>query len=215
MKALVIFSGGQDSTTCLGWAKNRFEEVEAITFVYGQNHAVEIVCAEIICQKLNIKQKLVDLSFLPSLVVSALTSSGDVNVSHPCKPSLPASFVPDRNALFFTLAHAYAQKVKAGVLIAGVCQTDYSGYPDCRQEFVHAIEYALKLGSEVDIRIMTPLMNLTKAEIFRLAKEEGVLDLVIEDSHTCYNGKRVRHEWGWGCGECLACKLRAKGWKER
>lgn len=213
MKAVVIFSGGQDSTTCLYWAKNRFDEVEAITFNYGQKHSVELQQARIICEKENIRLTEVDISFLDSLVESALTSNGDVNEIN--EKGLPASFVPNRNQLFITLAHAYAQKIGAEKLVTGVCQTDYSGYPDCRQEFIDLIEYATNSGSDSEIRIETPLMWLDKAQTFALAKKENCLNEVIELSHTCYNGDRTNfHEWGYGCDDCPACKLRKKGFED-
>lgn len=213
--AVVVFSGGQDSTTCLGWALNRFARVQAITFSYGQKHEVEVGIAAAICESLEIPHHVVDLAFLPALSESALTSDGDVNEQHRLKPGLPASFVPNRNALFFTLAHAWAQKLGAEAIVTGVCQTDYSGYPDCRAVFVEEIEKALNTGSESRIVILAPLMDIDKAETWALAKEEGILNIVIEASHTCYNGDREhRHDWGYGCGACPACRLRAKGWLE-
>lgn len=212
-KAVVIFSGGQDSTTCLYWALNRYEEVEAITFNYGQKHSVELHQAKIICEREDVKLTTIDISFLDTLVESALTSNGDVNQTN--AKGLPASFVPNRNQLFITLAHAYAQKIGAKTLVTGVCQTDYSGYPDCRAVFIDAITKATNLGSEEDIKIETPLMWLTKAETFKLAEDEGCLNQVINLSHTCYNGNRdLVHAWGRGCGECPACKLRKKGYEE-
>lgn len=209
MKAVVIFSGGQDSTTCLFWAKNQGWDVSAITFNYGQKHQVETLQAQQICMKHGIPQLLVSMDFLSRIADSALLSHGDVNKLN--KKGLPSSFVPNRNQLFITLAHAYAQKIGALHLVTGVCQTDYSGYPDCRQEFINAIEKASNLGSEENILIHTPLMELTKGEIFMLAEKENCLQAVIEDSHTCYNGKRKAHNWGAGCGDCPACQLRRKG----
>lgn len=212
-KAVVIFSGGQDSTTCLYWALNRYEEVEAITFNYGQKHAVELHQAKIICERENVKLTVIDISFLDTIVKSALTSNGNVNELN--EKGLPASFVPNRNQLFITMAHSYAQKIGAKELITGVCQTDYSGYPDCRQEFINAIAIATNLGSDSNIVIRTPLMELTKAETFKLAEDEGCLNQVINLSHTCYNGNRdLVHAWGRGCGECPACELRKKGYEE-
>jgi 7-cyano-7-deazaguanine synthase len=212
-KAVVIFSGGQDSTTCLFWALEKYDEVEAITFAYGQKHSVEIEQSKYICEKENVKQTIVDISFLNTLVESALTSNGDVNQIN--EKGLPASFVPNRNQLFITLAHAYAQKIGAKYLVTGVCQTDYSGYPDCRQDFVNAISVASNMGSASDIVIETPLMYLNKAETFELAWDLDCLDDVIEHSHTCYNGDREhRFVWGYGCNECPACELRAKGYLE-
>ena len=214
MKALVIFSGGQDSTTCLGWAKNRYEEVEAISFIYGQKHKTEIEQAKKISEKLNIKHTIIDVSFFSEIVDSALTSNGDVNKQHERIKDLPASFVPNRNAFFITLAHSYAQKTGAETLITGVCQTDYSGYPDCRDEFIKAIKMALNVGSQSEIDIITPLMWLTKKQTWELAEKEGVLDLVKELSHTCYNGTEIMNKWGKGCGSCPACKLKKKGYDE-
>lgn len=211
--AVVIFSGGQDSTTCLYWALNRYEKVEAITFNYGQKHEIELEQAELICSKAEVKQTVIDLSFLDTIVESALTSNGDVNQIN--EKGLPASFVPNRNQLFITLAHAYAQKIKASVLVTGVCQTDYSGYPDCRIEFISHIQDSTNLGSQSNIKIKTPLMFLTKAQTFKLADKEACLDIVIQDSHTCYNGDRdTDNLWGKGCGKCPACELREKGFSE-
>ena len=139
----------------------------------------------------------------------------DINASHHSKPNLPASFVPNRNAIFFAIAHAYAQKQGLEHIITGINQTDYSGYPDCREPFVKSLEMSLNMGSESNIVFKYPLIDLTKAETFKMAKDEGVLDLVIEESHTCYNGDRsLKHDWGYGCGNCPACVLRKKGWNE-
>lgn len=215
MKTLVIFSGGQDSTTCLGWALNRSDEVEAITFYYGQKHKIEIEQSRKICILKGVKQTIIDLGFLNTLVDSALTSNGNVNEQHSRLKNLPASFVPNRNALFITLAHAYAQKIGAEAVVGGMCETDFSGYPDCRQGFINEIMMALNTGSEAEIGMCTPLMKLNKAAIFQLAEAEGILHEVINYSHTCYNGDRKhKHEWGYGCGECPACKLRANGYDE-
>jgi len=212
-KAVVIFSGGQDSTTCLYWAISKFDEVEAITFDYGQKHSIELIKSKSICSEANIKQTIVDISFLNTIVESALTSNGDVNQIN--EKGLPASFVPNRNQLFITLAHSYAQKIRAENLVTGVCQTDYSGYPDCRAEFIEILEEATNYGSQSEIRILTPLMYLTKAQTWEVADKLGCLKVVRLDSHTCYNGDRTNfHEWGYGCGECPACKLREKGYNE-
>lgn len=210
-KSLVVFSGGQDSTTCLYWALNRGDEVEAITFSYGQKHAIELSQASKICKREGVKQTVVNLGFLDTLVESALTSNGDVNQIN--EKGLPASFVPNRNLLFITLAHAYAQKIKAERLVMGVCETDFSGYPDCRHAFINKAMLACNVGSDSNIRCDTPLMYLSKAQTFQLAKDENCLEHVLYDSHTCYNGDREHmHEWGFGCGECPACKLRETGW---
>lgn len=212
--ALVVFSGGQDSTTCLGWAKNRASRVDAITFSYGQRHAVELTAAQDIAASLHVPLKVVAFDFLSSLVTSALLTGGDIASQHPDDASLPASFVPNRNALFLTLAHAYAQTIHADTIVAGMCETDFSGYPDCRRNFIDSIEQSLSLGSNKHIPIVTPLMHLTKAQTFALAETEGMLDIVIKNSHTCYEGNRSMHEWGFGCGKCPACVLRRKGYDE-
>ena len=214
-KALVIFSGGQDSTTCLYWAKKEFDEIQAITFNYGQKHSIELECSKNICKKLDIKQTILDISFLGSIVKSALTDHSDVNELN--EKNLPSSFVPNRNQLFITLAHSLAQKIDYKFLVTGVCQTDYSGYPDCRDNFITAINWATNLGSQADIEIITPLMYLTKKETFDLARDLGAGEYqsIIEDSHTCYNGNREKlYHWGYGCGECPACELRKKGYQE-
>lgn len=212
-KAVVIFSGGQDSTTCLYWAKKHYDKVEAITFNYGQKHSVELEQAKIICEKLDVKQTIIDIDFLNTIVESALTSNGDVNNIN--EKGLPASFVPNRNQLFITLAHAYAQKIKATTLVTGVCQTDYSGYPDCRKDFIDKIELTTNIGSDSNIIIETPLMYLTKKETWELADSIGCLQEVVEYSHTCYNGNReLKHDWGYGCNNCPACELRKKGYEE-
>ena len=214
MKALVVFSGGQDSTTCLGWAKNRYDSIEAITFNYGQKHKIEIEQSKKICEYFHIPQHIISMDFLKYISDSALISEGNVNEMHPRLKHLPASFVPNRNAVFLTIAHALAQKNGAEVLVTGVCQTDFSGYPDCRLPFIRKMQDALWIGSECFIKIETPLMNLIKAEIFKMAEQEGVLDIILNMSHTCYNGIQKKNDWGFGCGECPACKLRKKGWNE-
>lgn len=224
-KALVILSGGQDSVTCLYWAKKQFEEVQAITFAYGQNHDVEVDLAKEICENLKVEHKVVDISFLPTLVESALTSEGDVNELNDL--GLPASFVPNRNQLFITLSHSFAQKIGASVLVTGVCQTDYSGYADCRRDYIDVIEFACNKGSGLltssyqqaskedgAIEIVTPLMYLDKAQTFALADELGCLEVIIEDTITCYNGDTTENAWGMGCGECPACTLRKKGYEK-
>lgn len=211
-KAVVIFSGGQDSTTCLYWAISNFSSVEAISFMYGQKHKVEIEQAQKICELANVKLTIVDISFLNTIVQSALTSNGDVNVLN--EKGLPASFVPNRNQLFITLSHAYAQKINARNLVTGVCQTDFSGYPDCREEFIKSIQETTNLGSQSNIQIHTPIMHINKAETFKLAEMLGCLSVVINESHTCYNGDRTMNPWGAGCGECPACVLRKKGFEQ-
>jgi len=214
-RALVIFSGGQDSTTCLAWAKNRFAEVRAISFYYGQTHQVELEQAKLIAEEMDVPLEIVDIHFYQHMVYSALTGSPmEMNSKHRDNTALPASFVPNRNSLFILLSHSYAQQIKAHSLIAGLCQTDYSGYPDCREPYTKEMIHALNLGSDQQIKLLTPLMHLSKAETFKLAQTEGVLDLVINASHTCYNGSITPNPWGRGCGSCPACELREKGYNE-
>lgn len=213
---LVVLSGGQDSVTCLGLALHLYEKVSAISFHYNQRHAIELEQAALLCHSLQVPQKVVHIgNMLKDLVTSALTGDGEVGQPHAYKPGLPSSFVPGRNALFLTLAHAHAQEIEADHLMTGVCQTDYSGYPDCRLEFIEALAKALNLGYQTDIKILTPLMYLTKAHTFALASEIGFLDNVIQHSRTCYIGvENIMYPWGYGCGECPACKLRWDGYEE-
>ena len=213
-KGVVVLSGGQDSVTCLGVALSECSEVVAIGFDYGQRHKVELECAKHLCALENVPYHIVEVSALKQLVTSALIGEGNVSDAHAYKPGLPASFVPARNALFLTLSHALAQEVRAGVIYTGVCQTDYSGYPDCRQTFVDNFAKALNIGYESSILILTPLMNLTKAQTFELAAEVGYLDKVLEHSHTCYEGNHTdRHAWGYGCANCPSCVLRKLGYE--
>lgn len=214
--AVVVLSGGQDSMTCLALALARHEKVYACSFLYGQKHRTELIQAAKVADLWNVPHSLLDLSFFGMMVTSELThDGGDTTQPHAYKPGLPASFVPNRNALFLTLAHAQAQEMGAKYIYTGVCQTDYSGYPDCREEFIQAFEASLNIGYQTDIRILTPMMHQTKADTFELADSLGVLDIILEESHTCYNGDRTaRHEWGFGCGNCPACEIRAKGYYE-
>lgn len=212
-KAVLIFSGGQDSTTCLGWALKHYDEVECLTIRYGQRHAVEIEQAEWLADSFSVPWKLVDASALAEVndTSDLLAASGQFDESG----ERPSSWVPDRNALFITLGHARAHAIGAEAVITGVSQIDYSGYPDCRKPFINSLEYALGLGIDQVIRIETPLINKTKAETFAMADRLGMLQTVLEYSHTCYNGDRGhRHDWGYGCGRCPACSLRAQGWAE-
>jgi 7-cyano-7-deazaguanine synthase len=210
-KCLVIFSGGQDSTTCLGLALAQYREVHAVSFYYGQKHAIELVQAEKICYKHNVQHYRIDISFLKNVTDSALVSDKSVNEQHERFKDLPASYVPNRNALLIVISHTLAQKIEASVIYAGMNQEDYSGYPDCREEFLKAISNALALSS-MQIPLNTPLLHLKKYEIFALAQKVGFLKTVLEDSHTCYNGDHnTSHEWGYGCGHCPACQVRKKG----
>ncbi len=214
-KSVVAFSGGQDSTVCLALEVEWGYNPTAITFRYGQRHAIEIARATEIADALDVPHKMVDLSFVPDIVASALTSSGsDISMSHPAAQTLPSSYVPGRNALFLSVAHAYAQTIGATRVVIGVSQAESSGYPDCRSKFVEQLESALNLGSNSNIKIIAPLMDLDKADVWRLAELIGVLDLVRTSTHTCYEGSTKQNEWGMGCGACPACKLREKGWRE-
>jgi len=206
-KAVVVFSGGQDSTTCLLYAVQQYDEVHAITFDYGQRHALEIEVAKQIAVDLNLAaHKVLDVGLLNELAVSALTRDS-IPVSNELQENgLPNTFVPGRNILFLTLAAIYAYQVGAETVITGVCETDFSGYPDCRDEFVKALNKACVLGMGKNIRFDTPLMWLNKAETWALADKIGRLDYVRQKTLTCYNGII-----GDGCGECPSCKLRAKG----
>nr|WP_321271125.1 7-cyano-7-deazaguanine synthase QueC [uncultured Tolumonas sp.] len=206
-KAVVVFSGGQDSTTCLLYAVQQYDEVHAITFDYGQRHVQEIEVARQIAADLGLAaHKVLDVGLLNELAVSALTRDA-IPVSNDLQENgLPNTFVPGRNILFLTLAAIYAYQVGADTVITGVCETDFSGYPDCRDEFVKALNHAVNLGMERDVKFETPLMWLNKAETWALADKISRLDYVRQKTLTCYNGVI-----GDGCGECPACKLRAKG----
>jgi len=212
--ALVLLSGGQDSTTCLFWARKHFDHVEAVGFDYGQRHRVELDQAEKIAAVAGVPFTVLDLSGL--LSGSALTEAGrDTNAPHDLAPHLPASFVPARNALFLTAAAAFAFPREIRDLVGGMCQTDHSGYPDCRRVFIDAQQEALSLALDAPLRIHTPLMDLTKAETWRLAAELGCLDVVVEMSHTDYHGDRSeRHAWGYGKLDNPASVLRAQGYEE-
>lgn len=212
--ALVLLSGGQDSTTCLYWALRYFPRVEAIGFHYGQKHAVELEQARQIAQQASVSFTIMDLQGL--LRGSALIEHGqDVSAAHPMAPHLPASFVPGRNVLFLTLAASYGFTRGIHDLVGGMSQTDYSGYPDCRRPFIEAMEQALSLALDTTIRIHTPLMHLTKAETWRLARELDILDVIVELTHTDYHGDRSeRHPWGYGRLDNPASILRARGYEE-
>lgn len=206
-KAVVVFSGGQDSTTCLIEALEKYDEVHAITFDYGQRHKLEIEVAQDIALELGVKaHKVLDVSLLNELAISSLTRD-DIPVSHALQSNgLPNSFVPGRNILFLTLAGIYAYQIGAASVITGVCETDFSGYPDCRDSFVKAMQSALQQGMEYDLSLVTPLMWLDKAQTWAMADKYGKLEYVKEKTLTCYNGVV-----GTGCGDCPSCKLRADG----
>ncbi len=220
--ALVLFSGGQDSTTCLAWALARFARVETVGFAYGQRHAVELDARPQILARLRRafpawaerlgEDHLLPLDVLKAIGGTALTD--DVKIAMGAN-GLPTTFVPGRNILFLTVAAALAYRRGLRDLVGGMCETDFSGYPDCRNDTIRATEAALSLGMDTGFRIHTPLMFIDKAATWRMAEELGgttLVDLIIEETVTCYEGDRAhRHAWGFGCGTCPACDLRAKG----
>lgn len=207
-RAVVVFSGGQDSTTCLIQALKQYDEVHCITFDYGQRHREEIDVARELALSLGARaHKVLDVTMLSELAVSSLTRDNiPVPAYDPEATGLPSTFVPGRNILFLTLASVYAYQVEAEAVITGVCETDFSGYPDCRDEFVKALNHAITLGMARNIRFETPLMWLNKAETWALADYWQQLPLVRNETLTCYNGIK-----GDGCGECAACHLRSNG----
>ncbi len=217
-KALVLFSGGQDSTTCLAWALERYAHVETIGFAYGQRHAIELTCREPIRQALasaRLKDDhMVDLTAtLGGLGQTAMTADIAIAMT---EEGLPNTFVPGRNLLFVTCAAALAWRRGLRRIVLGVCETDYSGYPDCRDDTMKAMQLALNLGMQRRFVLETPLMWRDKAATWELAAHIGgdrLVDIVRERSHSCYLGDRThRHDWGYGCGTCPACALRAGGW---
>lgn len=203
-KAVVVFSGGQDSTTCLFWALKNFSEVETITFDYGQRHKLEIECAASIASDLGVKQTILDMSLLNQLAPNALTRH-DVDITHD-EGQLPNTTVDGRNLLFMSFAAIVAKQAGARHLITGVCETDFSGYPDCRDIFIKSLNVTLNLSMDYDFVIHTPLMWLNKAETWHMSDELGAFNYIQERTLTCYNGII-----GDGCGECPACKLRKAG----
>lgn len=221
-KALVLFSGGQDSATCLAWALENFSAVETVGFDYGQRHRVELECRnELLSRIVEINpvwgerlgsDHTLDLSVLGQISETGLTRDAEIALR---EDGLPNTFVPGRNLLFFTLAAALAFRRKARHMVGGMCETDYSGYPDCRDDTLKALQVTLNLGMGSRSVIHTPLMWIDKAGTWALAQDLGgdpLVDLITEHSHTCYLGERaVRHEWGYGCGTCPACELRAGG----
>ncbi len=222
--ALVLFSGGQDSTACLAWALDRFERVETIGFDYGQRHRVELDCRPRVIVALRGgfphwsarlgADHLLDLALLGQISDTALTSERAIEIA---RDGLPNTFVPGRNLLFLTFAATLAYRRGLSVLVGGMCETDYSGYPDCRDNTLKALQVALALGMATPMTIETPLMWLDKAQTWALAQQLGgaaLVDLTVAQTHTCYLGDREhRHDWGYGCGHCPACELRAAGWR--
>lgn len=222
--ALLLFSGGQDSATCLGWALNHFIRVETVGFAYGQRHAVELECRRSLRESapgINTAWRarlggdtLLELDLFSQIGDTAMTSDMPFAVDD---QGLPNTFVPGRNLLFLTAAAALAWKKGIRHIVIGVCEADSSGYPDCRDDAVKAMQVALNIGMNARFVIHAPLMRLDKADAWRLAEAEGgkaFVDLVRAQSHTCYLGERGQlHAWGYGCGECPACRLRAHGWE--
>ena len=220
--ALVLFSGGQDSTVCLAWALERFARVETVGFAYGQRHAIELEQRPRILKRMAAlkpdwtsrlgEDRVVTLDALAAISDTALTRDMAIEIAD---NGLPTTFVPGRNLIFLSFAGAIAYRRSARHLVAGMCETDYSGYPDCRDDTIKAMQLALTLGLDKRLTVHTPLMWIDKAGTFAMAEDLGgrpLLDLVIEDSHSCYLGDRShRHDWGYGCGTCPACELRAKG----
>ena len=223
--ALVVFSGGQDSTACLAWALARYSHVETIGFDYGQRHKVELECRGRIRTELARafpewaprlgEDHLLDLGLLGQISDTALTESRAIEMQ---ANGLPNTFVPGRNLLFLNFAAAVAYRRGASVLVGGMCETDYSGYPDCRDNTLKALQVAISLGLDSPMTVETPLMWLTKAQTWALSETLGgqsLNDLIIEHTHTCYLGDRSqRHAWGYGCGHCPACELRREGYAQ-
>lgn len=211
--ALVLLSGGQDSTTCLFWAVEHFEKVHAVVFDYGQRHSIEIAQARRIASLANIKPVVLKVHSLAELGGSSLVDqSMALPQGAPAPEEVPNTFVPGRNLIFLSLAAALAYKLGVNNIVAGVCETDSSNYPDCTQGFIDSAERTISLAMGRSFELHAPLMNLDKAGIWLLAAELGCLDVVISDSHTCYKGDHsTLHPWGYGCGQCAACELRMKG----
>ncbi|MGD9542578.1 MAG: 7-cyano-7-deazaguanine synthase QueC [Methylocystis sp.] len=223
--ALVLFSGGQDSTTCLAWALSRFDRVETVGFDYGQRHLVELSRRAALREGLARlspswagrlgEDSTISIEALGAISETALTRDAEIAFA---ADGLPNTFVPGRNLLFLTFAAALAYRRGIADLVGGMCETDYSGYPDCRDQTIRAMAQALSLGMDRSIAVHTPLMWIDKAETWRLAESLGgepLVRLIVEDTHTCYLGDRGRRfDWGYGCGECPACKLRAAGWEK-
>jgi 7-cyano-7-deazaguanine synthase len=222
--ALVLFSGGQDSAVCLAWALERYGRVETVGFDYGQRHAVELEARQAVRAGLAERfpdwacrlgpDHVLDMRGFGAVAESALTSDRAIELT---EKGLPSTFVPGRNLAFFVYAAALADRRGLRKLVGGMCETDFSGYPDCRRDTLEAMERALNLGMAQDFAIETPLMWLTKAETWGLAKRlggEALVELIVRESHTCYLGERgTLHDWGRGCGTCPACELRARGWE--
>jgi 7-cyano-7-deazaguanine synthase len=220
--ALVLFSGGQDSATCLAWALDRFARVETIGFDYRQRHAVELACRQPVLRALAdafpgwaarlADDHMIDLGVLGTISDTALTRNVEIEMR---EKALPNTFVPGRNILFLTFAACVAYRRGLKHIVAGMCETDYSGYPDCRDDTIKALQAAINLGMDARFVLHTPLMWIDKAGTWTLAERLGgakLVDLIVEHTHSCYQGDRIhRHPWGYGCGVCPACQLRAAG----
>lgn len=223
--ALVLFSGGQDSTVCLGYALDRYPKVETVGFDYGQRHNVELDCRQRVREALKQnfpawsarlgEDHVIDISSFGAIGETSLTSDSEIVM---LESGLPSTFVPGRNLLFFVYAAALGYRRGLNTLVGGMCETDYSGYPDCRDATLRALQEAIRLGTDAPFSIDTPLMRRSKAQTWSLAQDLGgsaFVDLICEETHTCYAGTRETwHPWGYGCGACPACELRAKGYRE-
>ena len=207
--ALVVFSGGQDSTTCLYWAKTKFKRVVALSFIYGQKHQLEVELAEKIAKKAGVEFHVKDVSFIGRLGHNALTDTSMVMDQEKPEGSVPNTFVPGRNLFFLSIAAVFARELGIHHLVTGVSQTDYSGYPDCRDAFIQSLNVTLNLAMDDEFVLHTPLMWIDKAATWALADELGVLDIIRHDTLTCYNGIT-----GDGCGHCPACTLRREGYEK-
>lgn len=206
-KAVVVFSGGQDSTTCLFWARERFKDILAVSFDYGQKHSKELECARDICKKYDFEHHILDMSLLNQLAPNSLTRT-DIEVDKTSNESLPNSAVDGRNMLFLTFVAVFAKQRDIKHIITGVSQSDFSGYPDCRDIFIKSLNVTLNLSMDYDYVLHTPLMWIDKEETWALADELGVLGVIKNETLTCYNGIQ-----GEGCRECPACELRNKGYE--
>jgi len=223
--ALVLFSGGQDSSVCLAWALERYTRVETVGFDYGQRHRVELDQRQVVREAIKARfpnwavrlggDHLLDIRGFGAIGETAMTAEKAIEIT---EKGLPSTYVPGRNLVFLTYAAALADRLALKSLVGGMCETDFSGYPDCRRRTLDSVETMLELGMERAFPIKTPLMRLTKAETWALAKGlggEDLVELIRADSHTCYLGRRdVEHDWGFGCGACPACELRANGWHD-
>ena len=211
--AVVLLSGGQDSTTCLYIAKQTFEEVIAIGFDYGQKHKIELKQAKKISKDAEVPFEIINIKGL--LSNSALTEHDkDVNEKHPSNEHLPASWTPARNAIFLNIAMTYAYNKGINDVVTGTCQSDFSGYPDCRRVFLDSMQLSMSLALAIDTRIHSPLMYLTKAHTWKIAKDLNILDIIINDTITDYNGSKKKNDWGMGADDNPASKLRKEGYEK-